>query len=75
MICPNQSNRGPLEKKEKKEEENKCGSLPTADIVGAIGKRVSYELLKQLIFVLKVERYLIKYVSTFYKVTKLDYEL
>ena len=38
MICPNKSNRGPLEKKEKKEEENKCGSLPTADIVGAVGK-------------------------------------
>ena len=35
MICPNQSNRGPLEEKEK---ENKCGSLPTADIVGAVGK-------------------------------------
>ena len=34
MICPNQSNRGPL--KEKKE--LKCGSLPTADIVGAVGK-------------------------------------
>ena len=36
MICPNQSNRGPL--KEKKEKELKCGSLPTADIVGAVGK-------------------------------------
>ena len=35
MICPNQSNRGPLEEKKK---ENKCGSLPTADIVGAVGK-------------------------------------
>ena len=35
MICPNQSNRGPLEEKNK----NKCGSLPTADIVGAVGKR------------------------------------
>ena len=31
MICPNQSNRGPLK-------ELKCGSLPTADIVGAVGK-------------------------------------
>ena len=39
MICTNQSNRGPLEKKEKKEEEeNKCGSLATADIDGAVGK-------------------------------------
>ena len=36
MICPNQSNRGPL-KEEKKE--LKCGTLPTADIVGAVGKR------------------------------------
>ena len=38
MICHSQSNRGPL-KKEKKEE-LKCGSLPTADIVGAVGKKV-----------------------------------
>ena len=35
MICPNQSNRGPLKEKKK---ELKCGSLPTADIVGAVGK-------------------------------------
>ena len=33
MICPNQSNRGPLKK-----EKLKCGSLPTANIVGAVGK-------------------------------------
>ena len=39
MICPNQSNRGPL--KEKKEE-NECGSLPTADIVGAVGKSIFF---------------------------------
>ena len=39
MICPNKSNRGPLEEEEEKEKEkNKCGSLPTADIVGAVGK-------------------------------------
>ena len=36
MICPNQSNRGPLNKRKKKK--LKCGSLPTADIVGAVGK-------------------------------------
>ena len=39
MICPNQSNRGPLKKKKKEKEELKCGSLPTADIVGAVGKK------------------------------------
>ena len=38
MICPNQSNRGPL--KEEKKNELKCGSLPTAVIVGAVGKMV-----------------------------------
>ena len=36
MICPNQSNRGPLKEKKKL----KCGSLPTADIVGAVGKMI-----------------------------------
>ena len=35
MICPNQSNRGPLKEKKKL----KCGSLPTADIVEAVGKK------------------------------------
>ena len=39
MICPNQSNRGPLKK-----EKLKCGSLPTADIVGAVGIRLEAEL-------------------------------
>ena len=38
MICPNQSNRGPLNMKKRKKKELKCGSLPTADIVGAVGK-------------------------------------
>ena len=31
------TNKGPLEEKEK-DEKDKCGSLPTADIVGAVGK-------------------------------------
>ena len=54
MICPNQSNRGPLEKKEKKEEEeNKCGSLPTADIVGAVGKMVEC-LICKVVFIFEV---------------------
>ena len=35
MICHSQSNRGPLKEEEK---ELKYGSLPTADIVGAVGK-------------------------------------
>ena len=40
MIRPNQSNIGPLKKEEKeKEEKEKCGSLPMADIVGAVGKK------------------------------------
>ena len=46
MICPNQSNRGPLEEEEEKEKENKCGSLPTADIVGAVGKRAKQVRIK-----------------------------
>ena len=51
MICPNQSNRGPLEEEEEEEkEENKCGSLPTADIVGAVGKR---PIIKGLILPIK----------------------
>ena len=37
MICPNQSNRGPLEKK--KEKELKCGPLPPADPSGAVEKQ------------------------------------
>ena len=39
MICPNQSNRDPLEKKEnKKKEENNCGPLPPADPSGPVEK-------------------------------------
>ena len=39
MICSSQSNRGPLEEKEKKEEEeNKCGPLPPADPSGPVEK-------------------------------------
>ena len=50
MICPNQSNRGPLNmKKEKKK--LKCGSLPTVDIDGAVGKIVCI-LNKQLLALL-----------------------
>ena len=36
MVCPDQSIRGP--QKEKKERTENCGTLPTADIVGAVGK-------------------------------------
>ena len=51
MICPNQSNRGPLKKEKKKE--LKCGSLPTADIVGAVGK--SKDDLKKIRMTLRNE--------------------
>ena len=37
MICPNQSNRGPLEKEE--EEEEKSDSLPPADLSGPVEKK------------------------------------
>ena len=33
-----------MKEKEKKEEELKCGSLPTADIVGAVGKKREIKL-------------------------------
>ena len=59
MICRNQSNRGPLKKKEKKEEEeNKCGSLPTADIVGAVGKMIYNDLIEVLKSLCISENYL-----------------
>ena len=40
MICPNQSNRGPLEKKKEKKEEEKYGPLPTADLSRPVEKRL-----------------------------------
>ena len=41
MICPNQSNRGPLKEKKEQKEKEKCGSLPPADPSGPVEKQVA----------------------------------
>ena len=42
MICPNQFNKGRLEKKENKKEEEKCGPLPPAEPSGPVEKQLIY---------------------------------